>query len=153
MMADHTELSDDDLTAMAVGCLQTADDTPNQDAIASYSLQSIAASLILLTRYMKPEDVMVSTKLPTPAELDRMMKVREQAEIIKPLVQPLSVEQAAIESETRRRVEQEYARFWVPARERYEIDLGTKAEWIATKDELYDDVRKAVMDDMGVPYA
>jgi hypothetical protein len=41
----------------------------------------------------------------------------------------------------------------VPARERYEIDLGTKAEWIATKDELYDDVRKAVMDDMGVPYA
>lgn len=45
------------------------------------------------------------------------------------------------------RVDQ-YKKCWNAETGRYEIDMGTKTEWICTEDELYDDVRRSVEDEL-----
>lgn len=51
-----------------------------------------------------------------------------------------------IDAEVSKRVK-EYKKYWNAEKSRYEIEVGTKAEWVCSEDELYDDVRRSVEGD------
>jgi len=54
----------------------------------------------------------------------------------------------AVDQEVSRRIA-EYKKYWNPKTGKYEIDKGDELkEWICTEDELYNDVRRSVIEEM-----
>lgn len=47
-----------------------------------------------------------------------------------------------------KRIADEYEKYYNPKTEKYEIEVGTKAEWICTHEELKDDVRRSIEEDI-----
>lgn len=52
-----------------------------------------------------------------------------------------------VDAEVKKRMA-EYQKYWNAESGTYEIEVGTKAEWICTEIELYDDIREAVENDL-----
>lgn len=42
----------------------------------------------------------------------------------------------------------QYKKYWDEKTGKYRIDVGTPDEWICTEDQLYNDIRKSVIDDI-----
>jgi hypothetical protein len=118
-------IKNEELLMRAEVALEDLKSRRSMEAIQAQAIESIAASLLVIARNSMP--IKVEQKVETP---------------------DLAMRQDRINNEVGRRIEEDYRKFWNSDTARFEIDKGTENEWIATEDELYDDVRRSVEDEL-----
>ena len=64
--------------------------------------------------------------------------------------QDVPAEDKSIYDLVQQRIKEIYAQYWNDEKRVYEIEVGTPNEWVATKQELFDDVERAIKFEEGV---
>lgn len=109
--------------------------------IEHYKLMAIEKVQELIDNGWQPLGSPVMTELGTCQAM-----VMYEAEV----PQDVPTEDKSIYDLVQQRIKEVYAQYWNDKKRVYEIEVGTPNEWVATKQELFDDVERAIKFEEGV---